>query len=157
MPMSEYYKNMRSKVGSELLFMPSVAAIVRNENNEILFIRKSNETIWGLPAGAIEIGETPAQAIRREVYEETGLTVNPERIIGVFGGDKYKYEYSNGHKVEYLVIMFECSIIEGILYALDGEAEELRFYKQDEIPEIAIPYPKEIFDRELNKEKTLFE
>lgn len=157
MPMSEYYKNLRNKVGSDLIVMPSVAAVVRNEKDEILFIRKHNETLWGLPAGAIEIGETPAESVKREVYEETGLPVNPERIIGVFGGDKYKYEYDNGHKVEYLVIMFECSIVEGSLETVDGEVKELRFYQQEEAPELAIPYPKEIFNGAIPDGKSIFE
>lgn len=151
MPMSAYYQKLRGKVGADLIFMPSVAAIVRNENDEILFIRKGNETVWGLPAGAIEIGETPAESAKREVYEETGLDVNPERIIGVFGGNKFKFEYSNGHKVEYIVIIFQCSIIGGDLKSIDREAEELNFFKEDEIPDIAIPYPKEIFSKAIRE------
>ncbi|TVX92655.1 NUDIX domain-containing protein [Paenibacillus agilis] len=157
MSMSPYYQNLRDKVGAELLFMPSVAAVVRNEESHILFIRKGNEQIWGLPAGAIEIGETPAQAIVREVYEETGLTIVPTQIIGVFGGEKYQYQYSNGHQVEYLVIVFECSIIGGKLEAMDGEAEQLSFFREDELPDIAIPYPKEIFFKNVTEGRTVFE
>lgn len=157
MAMSDYYKNLRDKVGSDLLFMPSVAAIVRNEKNEILFIRKENEVTWGLPAGAIEIGETPSIAVKREVYEETGLHVNAERILGVFGGDKYRYTYRNGHQVEYSVTVFECSIIDGELNGLDGEAIELRFFHEEEVPEIAIPYPKELFIKDLQGNRALFE
>lgn len=55
-PMSEYYQEIRGKVGSELLMMPSVAAVIRNKEDEILFIRKPEESLWGLPAGAIEPG-----------------------------------------------------------------------------------------------------
>ncbi|MNO16568.1 8-oxo-dGTP diphosphatase [compost metagenome] len=155
MAISEYYKKLREQVGSEVIFVPSVAAIIRNEHNEILFIRKGSETIWGLPAGAIEIGETPSESIVREVYEETGLSVQPEKIIGVFGGDKYKYVYSNGHQVEYLIIVFECTIVNGELHAIDDEVEEQRFFKNDDIPEIAIQYPSEMYMKELSK--TLFE
>ncbi|MFR9710220.1 NUDIX domain-containing protein [Paenibacillus sp. MB22_1] len=155
--MSEYYKNIRNKIGPDLLFIPSVAAIIRNEKNDILFIRKKGETIWGLPAGAIEIGESPSESIKREVYEETGLIIHPKRIIGVFGGDKYRYEYTNGHKVEYIVTIFECSIRSGELSPVDGEAEELRYYAEEEIPPIAIPLPKEIFIKKLSKDKTIFE
>ncbi|MCR8843305.1 NUDIX domain-containing protein [Paenibacillus sp. SC116] len=157
MSMSSYYQNLRDKVGAELLFMPSVAAVVRNEEDHILFIRKGNEQTWGLPAGAIEIGETPAQAITREVYEETGLTIQPTQIIGVFGGEKYQYQYSNGHQVEYLVIVFQCSIISGKLEAKDAEAEQLSFFNESEIPNIAIPYPKEIFLKNATEGKTIFE
>ncbi len=138
-------------MGKDLLFMPSVAAIIRNDLNEILFIRKKGESIWGLPAGAIEIGEAPAEAVIREVCEETGLIVVPDKIAGVFGGNKYRYEYSNGHKVEYLAIVFECRITEGLRGETDGEVAEFQFYKEDQIPEIAIPYPSEIFTRQKSE------
>lgn len=145
MPMSEYYRELRRKTGHGLLLMPSVAAVVRDEQNGILLIRKKDEMAWGLPAGAIEPGETPSRALRREVFEETGLMVTPGQILGVFGGWKYRYEYSNGDQVEYTVIVFECSIVKGQLRSMDGEAEELRFFKEDELPELTIPYPKKLF------------
>jgi ADP-ribose pyrophosphatase YjhB (NUDIX family) len=157
MPMSEYYRSLREQVGPELLMMPSIAAIIRNEAGDILFIRKPGETLWGLPAGAIEPGEKPSRALRREVYEETGLMVNPLKVIGVFGGSKFRYEYDNGHQVEYLTLVFECSMVNRTLKGLDGEAEELRFFKEDEIPEIAIPYPKEIFLKQSQSIEPIFE
>lgn len=74
--MSDYYKNLREKLGNQLLFMPAVVGVIRNKQDEILFGRKHNEENWGLIAGAIEIGETPAQAMVREAFEETGLDIN---------------------------------------------------------------------------------
>ncbi len=150
MTMSEYYRNLREKVGCDLIFMPCVCGVIRNDLNQILFIRKHGESLWGLPAGAIEPGETPAQAVKREVLEETGLKVNPLKIIGVFGGEKYRYTYKNGHQVEYLAIIFECQTVSGELCPADGEAQELRFFDENNIPEIAIPYPKEIFRKTEN-------
>jgi 8-oxo-dGTP pyrophosphatase MutT (NUDIX family) len=158
MPMSEYYRELRAKTGSELLMMPSVAGVVRNDKDEILLIRKQGETLWGLPAGAIEPGETPARALRREIFEETGLMVNPARILGVFGGEKYKYEYSNGDLVEYLAIVFECTFVKGSLRALDNEVEELRYFNPEELPGLTIPYPQEIFKRNPDmNHTTMFE
>ncbi|WP_052088063.1 NUDIX domain-containing protein [Paenibacillus wynnii] len=145
MPMSEYYQSLRLKLGSELLMIPSVAAVIRNDKDEILFIRKPEDTLWGLPAGAIEPGESPARALRREVFEETGLMVNPARILGVFGGEKFRYVYSNGHQVEYLAIVFECTIVKGTLQSVDGEVEAFQYFKMNELPELSVPYPKEIF------------
>jgi len=47
---------------------------------------KSSGEEWSLPAGAIEPGEAPDEAIRREVREETGLIVEARHVIGAFGG-----------------------------------------------------------------------
>ncbi|MFD1177809.1 NUDIX domain-containing protein [Paenibacillus puldeungensis] len=156
MGMSEYYANLRNKFGSELIFMPAVVGVIRNENNEILFGRKHSEDNWGLIAGAIEIGETPSEAVCREVLEETGLIVRPERLIGVFGGEKHRFTYKNGHKVEYLTIVFECICIGGELTPDNDEIKELKYFNEDEIPPIANPYPKEIFIKDRN-ERAIFE
>ncbi|WP_342439660.1 NUDIX domain-containing protein [Paenibacillus sp. FSL L8-0436] len=157
MPISEYYRALREKTGSGLLMVPSVAAVIRNDDEEILFIRKGKEQLWGLPAGAVEPGETPSRALRREVFEETGLMVTPGRIIGVFGGEKYAYQYSNGDMVEYSIIVFECSIVKGTPRSMDGEAEEFKFFKEQELPEIAIPYPREIFMQDSGNGHAIFE
>ncbi|MFD2115205.1 NUDIX domain-containing protein [Paenibacillus yanchengensis] len=146
MGMSEYYKNLREKIGNQLIFMPSVVGIIRNENKEILFGRKHNEENWGLIAGAIELSETPAQAIIREVQEETGLIILPERIIGVYGGEGGRFTYSNGHQVEYLSIVFDCKIIGGELNPDNEEMKELKYFSEFQIPSITNNYPKYIFN-----------
>lgn len=157
MPISEYYRALRQKVGAELLIIPAVAAVIRNAEDEILLIRKVGEQLWGLPAGAIEPGETPSRALRREVFEETGLMVTPERVAGVFGGEQYSYEYSNGDKVEYSVVVFDCSIVKGTLRSRDGEADKLKYFKEEELPELTIPYPVDILRKDATAGRALFE
>jgi 8-oxo-dGTP pyrophosphatase MutT (NUDIX family) len=65
--MSPYFRHLRSKLGSSLLLLPSVAAVIRDEKGRVLLQEKSAWEGWRLPAGAIEPGETPEQALRREV------------------------------------------------------------------------------------------
>ena len=107
MPMSKYYKDLREKIGTQLIFSPSVVGIIRNARNEILFVQESGGTMWRFPAGAIEIGETPTQAVIREVYEETGLNVAPANLLGVFGGKDFRWVYPDGNEVEYINFVFE--------------------------------------------------
>ena len=144
MATSHYIKNLRSKIGCELLQLPSVAAIIRDEHGRILLQGKS-EDIWSLPAGAIELGETPAQAVVREVLEETGLIIRPLRVSGVFGGEHFRYIYSNGDAVEYIVILFDCEKIGGKLAANDYETEKLQYFAPDQMPELPIKYPRRLF------------
>ncbi|AZS16559.1 NUDIX domain-containing protein [Paenibacillus lutimineralis] len=145
MGMSDYYQKLREKIGDQLIFMPAVAGIIRNDRGEILFGRKHNEEKWGLIAGAIELGETPAQAMVREAEEETGLVIEPQRIIGVYGGKDRRFIYNNGHQVEYLTIVFECMIKGGQLIADNEEMHELQFFSEDNLPPIANNYPEYIF------------
>jgi 8-oxo-dGTP pyrophosphatase MutT (NUDIX family) len=51
-----------------------------------------------------------ADAAVREMWEETGLLVEPVRIPGVYGGPEFQVTYSNGDKVSYLMIVFECRV-----------------------------------------------
>ncbi|MBG9983460.1 NUDIX domain-containing protein [Aerococcaceae bacterium DSM 111022] len=151
MGMSNFYKRLRKKVGNELIFIPSVATIIRNDHEEILLQNKGNGEKWSLPAGAIEPGEAPAEAIVREVWEETGLFITPQKLLGVFGGKEYRYQYPNGDKVEYNIFLFECVIKKGELLPNDEETVELQFFSQESMPELALPYPKDIlFNKERN-------
>jgi len=137
------------------LQIPSVSAIIRDENDRVLMVKNDNVGVCGLPAGAIDLGESPSEAVVREVFEETGLQVKPVQIAGVFGGGNFRYIYLNGDAVEYFIVVFECEIIGGELFARDGEVSAFQYFSAAEIPELAIPYPKSIFSRD--NRKTYFE
>lgn len=140
--MSAYYHALRERIGTRLLMIPAVAAVVRDERGRIL-IQRSRHEVWSLPAGAIEPGEAPAQAAVREVYEETGLVVRAERVLGVYGGEAYRMTYPNGDQVEGLVTLFECVQVGGALITANEETESLRWFSLSELPPLAIPYPRE--------------
>jgi 8-oxo-dGTP pyrophosphatase MutT (NUDIX family) len=146
MGISPYMKNLRAHLGPQLVMMPSVAAIVRNQAGEILFLVRSDNGLWDLPAGAIDPGETPALAIVREVREETGLIVEPSAVLGVFGGPGFRLSYDNGDIVEYTVIVFECRIVGGELGGLDDETAELRFISAADRPRLTAEFPAALFD-----------
>ncbi|WHX98153.1 NUDIX domain-containing protein [Neobacillus sp. DY30] len=152
MGMSPYYKKIREKVGSGLICMPSVAAIIRNDSGDILFQNKGNGEKWSLPAGAMEPGEAPAEAVVREVWEETGLIVVPSKLLGVFGGKDFRYQYPNGHQVEYNICLFECKVQSGTLSPIDNETAELRYFSPKHMPELALPYPKHLFYQKQHDE-----
>lgn len=143
--MSPYMSNLRAHVGTQLVMSPSVAGLVRNEKGQILFLVRSDNGLWDLPAGAIDPGETPAQAVVREVREETGLHVEPTSVAGVFGGKGFRLRYENGDEVEYTVIVFECRVVGGELAALDGEAAQLHFIDPTERPPLQAAFPDALF------------
>src|SRR3954462_10115637 len=107
MGISPYYQRLREQFGSELLLVSAVSALVRDAEGRLLIHQRPDGT-WSLPAGAIEPGETPAQAVVRETLEETGLQVIPERVTAVVGGESCRVRNRQGHEIEYLVIVFEC-------------------------------------------------
>jgi 8-oxo-dGTP pyrophosphatase MutT (NUDIX family) len=141
--MSPYFKQLRARIGHDLLLMPSVAAVIRDAEGRLLLQEKASGEGWSLPAGAIEPGESPEQAVEREVREETGLVIAAKAVIGVFGGLGFRYVYPNGDAVEYTVVLFRCSTVRETGVALDPETKSLRYFALGQMPKLALPYPTE--------------
>ena len=59
-------------------------AIVTNQFNQILLVRRNDSRTWAPPGGSLEAGELPTDALKREVEEETGLKVMPVRLVGLY-------------------------------------------------------------------------
>ena len=95
MGMSPYIKRLRQHIGHDLLLMPSVSALIFNDKGELLLHRSSDDGKWYIIGGAMDPGETSADACVREVREETGLTVTPERLVGVYTSPTVTYPNSN--------------------------------------------------------------
>ena len=75
----------------------------------------------------------------REAWKETGLVIEAEKIIGVYGGKEQRYTYGNGHQVEYLTIVFECRIKSGQLTTDNEEMKDLEFFPEHALPSIRYP------------------
>ncbi|MBA2501864.1 MAG: NUDIX domain-containing protein [Pyrinomonadaceae bacterium] len=116
--------------------MPSVTAIVFDEDNRILLARHADTKRWVAPGGSIEPNENPIDAVIREVLEETGLNVEPIKILGVFGGSDFEVIYSNGDRVTYVMTVYECKIIGGELKPDNSETLELRYVGASELADL---------------------
>ncbi len=135
MPISGYIKDLRAFIGRKPLLTPGVDAVIYNDSGELLFIKRSDNGLWGLPGGQLDPLEPPALGLVREVFEETGLKVVPDQLLGIFGGnDAFHIRYSNGDEVHPVVSLFSCRIVGGELQNRDGEATEVRFFAPDELP-----------------------
>jgi 8-oxo-dGTP pyrophosphatase MutT (NUDIX family) len=156
MPMSPYMRRMRSKIGTDLLMMPAVSAIIMDDDGKILLQRRSDNGKWSTPGGAIDPREEPADAIVREVYEECNLKVVPERIIGVYGGEDHLLTYPNGDQVAIISIVFLCKIIGGTLKINDDESLELRYFAPDDLPQLHSRYAIRIHAALQNTSKIHF-
>ncbi len=134
MPIPDYIRDLRSKIGHDLLLLPGVTAVVTNAAGEILLQRRSDNGQWGLLSGVMEPGEEPADAVIREVREESGLDVIPERVSGVYSGEAYHVHYPNGDESIYVDITFVCRPVAGELHIGDDESLEIRYFARDRLP-----------------------
>lgn len=139
MPISPYIKSLRERIGTARLLLPSVTAIIYGARGEILLVRQRDGDVWSTPGGAIEPDESPVDAVIRETWEETGLTVEPVRLIGAFGGPNFVVRYDNGDETQYVMCVFECSRISGELRASNDEVTEARFVSEAEFATLAVP------------------
>lgn len=145
-PISDYLRQLRQIVGSQLLLLPAVAAIVRDDAGRVLLMQSAATGRWSLPAGAVEPGETPHEAVVREVAEETGLHVEALRLTAALGGAAFRMEYPNGDRVEYVVTVFDCRVAPGALQAVDGEASAFEWVPPETVVgRIDLPYPASLF------------
>ncbi len=138
MPISDYLRGLRAKVGNALLLMPAVTVVCRDEQGRVLLARHHDYDQWALPGGSIDPGETPANAAVREMWEETGLLVEPVHILGVYGGAAFTWTYPNGDQVAYVDTVFVCHIVGGTLAADQEEISELAYFTQDEMAQLEL-------------------
>jgi 8-oxo-dGTP pyrophosphatase MutT (NUDIX family) len=132
MPISDYMRSLREKIGPDLIMMPAVTVFVFDEEGRLLVAQESGSGLWMTIGGAMDPDESPADAAVRECWEETGLHVEPTRLVGAFGGPRYRITYANGDVVSYTTIVFEARVIGGSPRADGEEATALRFVTQAE-------------------------
>jgi ADP-ribose pyrophosphatase YjhB (NUDIX family) len=133
MPMSDYIRALRARIGHDVLEVPSVSIIVRDDRDRVLLVRHVEGDVWTTPGGMIEPYETPADAAVREMWEETGLYVRLTRIIGVFGGPICSGTYANGDRVAWVSTAFAATRISGALLPDGQEILEARYFTRAEI------------------------
>lgn len=133
MAVPSYVNTMRTWIGHDLLLLPGVTGVVRDEHDRVLLTRRSDNGRWSLPAGMIEPGEQPADAVRREVFEETGVHV---RIDGVGGVATHPVEYPNGDRCEFLNVWFRCRATGGTARVGDDENLEVAWFAPGDLPDL---------------------
>jgi ADP-ribose pyrophosphatase YjhB (NUDIX family) len=88
------------------------------DGDQILLVERGNEPLkgfWSLPGGLLEIGERLADAIRREVVEETGLEVEPVAMHEIF--ERIMPDKSGNPEYHYVLVDYVCRVTGGALQA----------------------------------------
>ncbi|MCY3979834.1 MAG: NUDIX domain-containing protein [Chloroflexi bacterium] len=153
MPISDYIRNIRAKIGSQLLLLPGVTAIVINDCGEVLLQLRRDTGTWAPPSGGVEPGETVAEAVKREVLEEAGIEIEPKAIVAVLSGAAYNVTYPNGDQLASVTTVFRCHPLDAAPPRVnDGESQDIRYFKTDSLPENILPRHRRMIMLALNSD-----
>jgi 8-oxo-dGTP pyrophosphatase MutT (NUDIX family) len=128
---SDYLRSLRAHIGSELVLLPSVAVMVRDATGRLLLVRDRATGLWQTVGGGMDPGEQPADAAVREAFEETGLLVEPTRVIDVYAGPLFCLTYPNGDRVSYVGISFRARVVGGAERPCQDEVDRLGWFDRD--------------------------
>jgi ADP-ribose pyrophosphatase YjhB (NUDIX family) len=125
---------LRAAVGHDLLLLPSVSVLPVDQAGRVLLVRHTgHDDGWAVLGGAIEIGESPAQAAVRETREEIGVEVRLTRLLDVLGGPDYEVRYPNGDRAAYVTAVYQAEITDGSPAADGGEVCQVAWFTPAEL------------------------
>ena len=125
MTRTDYYRDPDAPTANSLV--PGASAIVTDDEGNVLLHRRRDSGLWALPGGVMDIGETIGQCAEREVEEETGLTVQAYRLVGVYSNPEHVFAYSDGEVRQEFSVCFACRILSGDI-AVSNESLEVKFW-----------------------------
>jgi ADP-ribose pyrophosphatase YjhB (NUDIX family) len=135
MAIPAHIARLRAVVGHDLLLLPSVSVLPVGQDGRLLLVRHAgHDDGWGVLGGAIEVGESPAEAAVRETREEIGVDVRLVRLLDVLGGPDYQVSYPNGDRTAYVTALYEAAIIDGSPAVSDGELSEVSWFTPGQLP-----------------------
>ncbi|MBX9689491.1 MAG: NUDIX domain-containing protein [Candidatus Obscuribacterales bacterium] len=142
-----YINEIRALIGSRPLIVVGACIFVQDREKRLLLVRRSDNGLWGLPAGTMELGETIEECARRELLEETGLKALRLEFFHVFSGMDHFHTYPNGDQAYIVSTAFRATEYEGMACVNDHESHEVAFFQLTELPAELNPPTRPVLKR----------
>jgi len=133
MPVHPYVLDLRAKVGHGLIMFPTVSAVVLNDAGEILLGQRADNGTWSRIAGRLDPAEQPADGVLREIFEETGVRAEIDRLAGIA---LHEVTYLNGDRCHMVNTWFRCHAVSGEARVNDDESTAVGWFPIDRMPEL---------------------
>ncbi len=107
----------------------AVGAVVGNDEGQILLIQRADSGVWLYPTGWADVGYSASEVAAKEVFEETGIEVEPLRLIAVLDGLRLGFT-----SVPLYSLVFHCRAVGGSLERHPLETRDVGWFSEDEMP-----------------------
>jgi len=107
----------------------AVGAVVGNERGELLLVQRADNGVWLYPTGWADVGYSASEVAVKEVLEETGLEVEPMRLIAVLDGLRLGFT-----SVPLYSLVFHCRVLGGELRRHPLECLDVGWFAEDALP-----------------------
>ncbi|CAL9582989.1 NUDIX hydrolase [Streptomyces sp. enrichment culture] len=117
--------------------VPSVTTVALNDAGEVLLIHKTDNNLWALPGGGVDVGESAPDAAVRETKEETGFDVEVTSLVGIYTNPAHVMAYDDGEVRQQFSICFRARIVGGELRT-SSESKEVAFVQPSRLDDLNI-------------------
>lgn len=135
MARTEHYNDPKAPKANSIVV--AVTAFVLDDQDRVLLIRRTDNSLWAIPGGAQDFGEYIADTVVRETKEETGIDVEVTGLVGIYTNPNHVVEYSDGEVRQQFSICFRALYLGGQPTTSD-ESSEVRWVARDELDELPI-------------------
>ena len=142
----DYIQQLRQFIGHRPILMLGAVTLIVDQERRLLMMKRTDSGHWGVPGGAVELGEVIEEAAKRETREETNLEIVNMSLFGVFSGLELYYKYPNGDEVYNVSIVYLVKEWSGEIQ-LNDEHSEWNWFAADNLPEDFSPPIVTILDQ----------
>lgn len=129
-----YIENLRKYIGTQPIIMVGANVIIENEQGQILLHHRTDKDWWGLPGGAMELGESLEETAKREVFEEVNLKCFDLTLFNQYSGPELYYKYPDGNEVYNVSTSYICKKYSGEIVVEKTEGRDAKFFDIKDIP-----------------------
>ncbi|MGW0586618.1 NUDIX hydrolase [Streptosporangium sp. NPDC002607] len=135
MARTEYYDDSDAPEPNSLVV--GVSAVVVDDRGRILMQRRTDNGLWALPGGGMDLTESVPQAAVREVKEETGYDVEVTGMVGLYTDARHIIAYTDGEVRRQFNVCLTARVIGGAL-AISDESTDVRWVDREEIDTLSM-------------------
>ena len=125
----EWLRSVGDGVGGYVTPKIAIGAVVGNDRGEILLVQRADSGVWLYPTGWADIGYSASEVAVKEVLEETGIEVEPVRLVALLDGLRLNFT-----RIPLYSLVFHCRVVGGQLKPHPLECRDVGWFAEDALP-----------------------